>query len=159
MCIYIYISQGLPVISALPSPQLLNPLLSHTTIIGNGGIEQSKYEMKTGKKERKKTTGRNGRSQRFIFFKVFYSSKSVIELRPQREISGRFFTYFSPVHTSVCVFVCVFVYLCVCLCFLCVYVSLCVCVCLYVSVCVYVCMCLCLYVSVSLCVSVWCLLN
>lgn len=38
----IYISQGLPVISALPSPQLLNPLLSHTTIVGNGGMEQSK---------------------------------------------------------------------------------------------------------------------
>ena len=58
---------------------------------------------------------------------------------------------------SVCVFVCVCVYVCVhvcvCLC-VCVYVCVCLCVCVCVCVCVYVCVCVCMCMYVCVCVCV-----
>jgi len=55
---------------------------------------------------------------------------------------------------SVCVCVCLCVYVCVCLC-LCVSLSVCVYICMSMSVCVYVCVSLCLCVCMSVCLCVY----
>ena len=62
-------------------------------------------------------------------------------------------TSFCKPSVCLCVCLCVYVSVCVCLC-VCmpVYVSVYLCVCMSVCVCVYVCVCLCVFVCVSVCV-------
>ncbi len=56
----------------------------------------------------------------------------------------------TPYQSTMCVYVCVYMYVCVCEC-VCMYVCVCICVCMYVCMCVYICMCImcvCVYVNV-----------